>query len=180
MRPKPIYVVDIMGDIVSKVNTAVIAELQAFDSMITKVNYEYGTYEEITKVLTLMSQQTDLQYQRYPLWALIMSFPEQHGQQVGIDGLEELNIIIARRSNNTDRTPARYEKNFKPVLYPVYLETLNQIDLDKRFLTQGVSMMPHTKIDYPYYNADDKANAFGDYVDAIQIKIKLKINLKNC
>jgi hypothetical protein len=32
---------------------------------------------------------------------------------------------------------------------------------------------------FPYYNADQDKNIFNSYVDAIQIKIKLKIKLPN-
>ena len=180
MRPKPIYVVDLIGETVTATNAAVIVELQAYDPMITQVNYQYGSYDEICDTLDKMSQQSDLQYKRYPLFAVIMSFPEQKYQTVGYDDLPELNIIIARRSNPTDKTPARYANNFKPVLYPVYLEWLNQLYLSPKFQTEVAHNIPHTKIDYPYYDTDKGENRFNDYVDAIQIKIKLKLLLKKC
>lgn len=180
MRPKPIYVIDIIRDVVTATNTAVIAELQTYNAFIQGINFIPGTEGEINEVLTIMSQQTSLDGKQWPLFALLMSFPENKATSVGIDGTEDLNIIIARRGNNTDKTPARYTNNFKPVLYPIYLEFLNQLYLDKRFDTQIAENIPHTKIDYPYYNADKESNVFNSYVDAIQIKIKLKILLKNC
>lgn len=180
MRPKPIYYVDLIGETVAATNTAVIAELQTYDSFITQINYQYGSYDEICDTLDKMSQDQTKQYSRYPLFAVIMSFPEQKYQAIGMDGLPELNIIIARRSNPTDKTPARYENNFKPVLYPVYLEWLNQLYLSGKFSIELPDNIPHTKIDYPYYDTDKGENRFNDYVDAIQIKIKLKILLKKC
>lgn len=180
MRPKAIYYVDLIGETVAATNTAVIAELQAHDPMIEQVNYQYGSYDEICDTLDKMSQQSDMQYKRYPLFAVIMSFPEQRYQEVGFDGLLELNIIIARRSDGTDKTPARYTNNFKPVLYPVYLEWLNQLYLDGRFNIELPNNIPHIKIDYPYYDTEKGENRFNDFVDAIQIKIKLKVLLKKC
>jgi hypothetical protein len=180
MRPKPIYVVDVIEKTVDATNTAVIDELKNFDPMIEQINYQYGSYDEICSTLDQMSKQSDKQYKRYPLFAVIMSFPEDKGRQVGVDGVEDLNIIIARRSNPTDKTPARYCNNFKPVLYPVYLEWLNQIYLSGKFIVETPENIPHQKIDWPYYDTEKGENRFNDYVDAIQIKIKLKLLLKNC
>jgi len=180
MRPKAVFVVDIIRDIVAATNSAVINELKSHDPIIEQLNFVPGTPLEIEEVLTLMSQNPNAEYKRYPLFALIMSFPEDRGRQVGVDGIEDLTLLIARRSNNEDKTPARYCNNFKPVLYPIYLEFLNQLYLDPRTITETPENIPHQKIDYPYYDAEKGANAFGDYVDAIQIKIKLKLLLKNC
>jgi hypothetical protein len=181
MRPKQIVVIDLIRETVEAANTAVIAELQAYDEYIHKVNFVPGTPGEIEEVLTLMSQQGDpVEYERYPLFALLMSFPENHGLILGQDNTVELNILIARRSNNTDKTPDRYENNFKPVLYPVYLEWLNQLFLSPKFAVETPDNIPHTKIDWPYYNGEKDTNAFGDFVDAIQVKIKLKILINKC
>lgn len=176
-RQKPVYVIDIIRDVVTATNTAVIAELQAYNEFIQAINFVPGTEGEINEVLTIMAGQSSLDGKQWPLFGLIMSFPESKGAIVGIDGVEDLNIIIARRGNNTDKTPARYENNFKPVLYKIYLEFLNQLYLSGKFSISTPDNIPHTKIDFPYYNADKDVNVFNSYVDAIQIKIKLKILL---
>lgn len=180
MRPKAVYVIDLIQQIVADTNTAVIAELQAYNTYIQGINFQAGTEGEINEVLTIKSQQALLDGQQWPLFALLMSFAEDKGKTVGIDGVEDLNIIIARRGNSTDRTPARYTNNFKPVLYPIYLEFLNQLYLSPVFSVSTPDNIPHTKIDFPYYNADKDVNVFNSYVDAIQIKIKLKILLNKC
>jgi len=78
-------------------------------------------------------------------------------------------------------TPDRYNINFYPVLYPIYSELLNQIDLDIRTLTQGKDLIPHTKIDWPYWDAGKETNPFNDRLDVVEIKnMKLKLLLKNC
>lgn len=181
MRSKPIIVVDLIREVVEKTNTAVIAELQAFDLFIFGINYQPGTLKEINETLTQMSEQPSQELKRYPLFALLTGFSEQKGRQIGVDGLEDLEIIIGRRSKNaTDKTPKRYDDNFRPVLYPIYLEFLNQIDLDRRFLTKGVDLIQHSKIDWPYYNGGNDANPFGDWIDVIILKLQVKILLKNC
>lgn len=187
MRPRPIYVVDLIREVVTATNTAVISELQAYNAFIQAINFIPGTDQEINEILTTMSQQSGSDGKQWPLFALLMSFPENKAQSagndkngVGMDGIVDLNILIARRGNNTDKTPARYTNNFKPVLYPIYLEFLNQLYLSPKFQTELPNNIPHVKIDFPYYNADKEANVFNSYVDAIQIKIKLKILLAKC
>lgn len=180
MRPIPIYVIDLIRDVVTATNTAVIAELKAFNAFIQKINFIPGTEGEINEVLTSMSQQGSKDGQQWPLFALLMSFPINKAPKVGIDGIVELNLLIARRGNDTDKTPARYENNFKPVLYKIALEFLNQLYLSPKFDTELPNNIPHIWTDFPYYNADRDVNVFNSYVDAIQIKIKLKIKLANC
>lgn len=180
MRPKAIYVIDLIREVVAATNTAVIAELQAYNSYIQAINFIPGTEGEINEVLTEMSQQPSMDGKQWPLFALLFSFPENKAPKVGIDGEVDLNLLIARRGNNTDKTQARYDNNFKPVLYPIYLEFLNQLFLSPKFQTELPGNIPHVKIDYPYYNADDDKNIFNSYVDAIQIKIKLKILIPVC
>lgn len=178
MRQKAIYVVDLIKQVVTDTNTAVIAELKAYNALIQAINFVPGTEGEINEVLTLMSQQGSTDGKQWPLFALLFSFREQHGQIVGVDNTADLNIIIARRGNNTDKTPARYNNNFRPVLYPIYLEFLNQLYLSPVFITNTPDYIPHEKWDFPYYNAERDTNVFNSYVDAIQVKIKLKINVQ--
>jgi hypothetical protein len=177
MRAKPVYVVDLIKDVVTATNTAVIAELQSAKPFIQAINFIPGTEGEITDVLTLMSQQYTKDGKQWPLFALLMSFPENKAPEVGIDGSVELNIVIAMVSKPEDKTPDRYANNFKPVLYPIYLEFLNQVYLSGKFSVSTPDNIPHVKWDFPYYNSDKQVNVFNSYVDAIQIKIKLKILL---
>lgn len=180
MRPRAIYVIDLIREVVAATNTVVLPELQAYNEFIQGINFIPGTEGEINEVLTTMSQQGAMDGKQWPLFALLFSFPINKAPKVGVDGSVELNLLIARRGNNTDKTPARYTNNFKPVLYPIALEFLNQLYLSPKFDTELPNNIPHTWIDFPYYNADKDVNVFNSYVDAIQIKIKLKILLAKC
>ena len=179
MRPKQVIVWKLIQEVVAKTNTAVIAELKAFDPIIEQVNFQPGTILEINDTLNHMAQ-GDAQYKRYPLFALLFSFNEDKYKTVGFDNEADLRILIARRALKEDKVPERYAKNFEPVLYPVYLEFLNQLYFDPRFETGLPDNIPHSKMDFPYYDTGDNADPLSDCVDAIQIKIKLKILLKNC
>ena len=180
MRQQPMFVHELIGEVVAKTAIAVMPELTAYSQYITDINYQPGTFTEITKILTTMSKQPSKEYRRYPLFALIFSFNEDKGKVIGFDNEADLTLIIARRTEKAIGTLARYEQNFKPVLYPIYLEFLNQLWLDPRFSTNQPELIPHVKTDFPYYDGGNDKNPFNDCVDAIQIKIKLKILLKNC
>jgi hypothetical protein len=175
-----------IGDVVAKANTALLAQLQVDDPTITGINYQYGPLLEITTTLTQMSKNDATSEQKYPLVCLVFPIVENHdGKVVGIDQNTPIRLIIARWSNATDKTADRYAKNFIPILYPIYEELLEQLDNDPRFLFQSADLLTHIKTDYPFYGGEttadlQKANIFNDFVDAIELKINLKINTSNC
>lgn len=182
MTPKPIYIVDIFGDIVTKVQTVLLSKLQAADPTLVGINYLYDAPKVMMNTLIQMTPTAGAS--KYPLVGLFLPVKERHGSQIGIDDIPLLRIIIGRYSNPTDKTPQRYANNFKPFLYPIYNEFIHQIDCDNRFLTQGAQMIQHDKTDWPYWGGDsppEAANPFGDWLDIIEISnLQVKLNLKNC
>lgn len=175
--PRPIVVVDIIGDIVNNVNTAILPKLQIADPTIVGLNYQYGPPLEINATLTQMSGTG--QNNKYPLVALYQPFDEKKSL-TGFDGSDPLRIIIARWSNATDKAADRYRKNFKPILYPIYAEFMYQLGNDKRIQSLGWEKIKHTKRDWPYWD-DTGKNPLIDYVDIIEISnLELNFILKNC
>lgn len=182
MTPKPVYVVDEVGTVVAAVNTLLLPMLQAYDPNIAGINYLYDAPKALQNTIVEMTQSGN--GLKYPMVALVLPVRERHGAQVGIDSLDPLRILIGRWSNPTDKTKTRYDNNFKPVLYPIYLELLHQFDVSRKFLTQGATMIQHVKTDWPYWGGDsppEGANPFNDWLDIIEITdLQLKLNLKNC
>lgn len=178
--------VKIMGEIVGKVNTKLMPSLSTLtidgvNRGIVNVNYLYGPFEEIVKQLTQWTASDTYEPKKYPLVAVIQPFNEVSGAEIGIAAVDDLEIIIATGTIAEAYTPTRYDVNFYPVLYPIYDELRNQIDLDPRTLTKGVDLIPHTKIDWPYWDAGKGTNPFNDRLDVVEIKnMKLKVRLKNC
>lgn len=178
--------VAIMGDIVGKVNAKLMPALSTLtlnsvNRGIENVNYMYGPFKEIVTRLTQWTASDTYEPKKYPLVALVQPFSGNNSSQPGVASVDDLNIIIAMLTTADAYTPDRYGINFYPVLYPVYNELLNQIDLDKRIMTQGKDLIPHTKIDWPYWDAGQNTNPFNDMVDVVEIKsMKLKLLLKNC
>lgn len=139
--------------------------------------YEYGHRREIARLL--MEKENDLvrKYQKYPLVALRMDFPEVQnpGQLVEYD----LNIAFLAFTQENYSTAQRYANIFKPLLYPlvgVFFEKLVESGL---FVWGDTTQKPpHTKIDRPYYGIealeDNEANIFNDPLDGIEL-INLRI-----
>lgn len=175
---EPLYIVDVIGDIVAKVQTEKLAQLQAYDPNIQGVHYEYGPGKEILE--TLKQKETPaFRMKKYPLVALLMDFPENRNPQTGIYAATELTIIICYHTIPAYKTAERYEKSFKPVLYPIYMSFIDNLK------TSAISMIknaeiPHEKIDRPYYGRDNK-NVGNDFLDAIEISgLKLNLYDPNC
>jgi len=182
MTAKPVFVTDIFGEIVAKVNAKLLPALQEYDTTIVGINYQYGEYKEVFGTLVQQGKEAG-GAKKYPLVWLWMPITLDVGGTIGVAEVSPLRIIIARWGNNTDKTAERYTNNFKPVLYPIYLELLNQLSLDPRIISDAKGI-PHRHIDWPYWGGDspsEEANPFSDYVDAIELKdVKLNLLLKNC
>lgn len=181
-------VVQILGDIVAKVNTVLMPKLSLVtigeppvNRGIENVNYLYGPPKEIIKTLTAWTASDTYGPKKYPLVAVFQPFNEGKGQQVGVNGVDNLRIIIAMGTVADALTPARYTNNFYPILYPIYEELLRQINFDTRIITQSESLIQHTKVDWPYWDDGNDKNPFNDRLDVIELKnMKLNFKQKTC
>jgi hypothetical protein len=183
----PIYVYEIIEDLVSKVSTKLMPTLQAFDSLITGVHFDHGHPSEIIETLQQKDKSgTNLVFDKYPLVALFHDYPERFNQEVGIRGSVTLHMIIARSTEPTYKSSDRYDNNFKPVLYPIYGELMKQIIKSPYFMgAQSVNQLSHTKIDRLYWGREglykNEGNVFNDFIDCIEIRdLELKLNINNC
>jgi len=192
----PVYIVDIIGDVVNNVrdeilqtiitneNAALAPDEQSF---INTINYQYGHKLELLETLKQMDQDASGQnkFLKYPLVYLVQDFVEDRGKQPGIYAETSLNILIMHQTEPTHKITDRYNKVFKPVLYPIYYSLINQIN-QSRFVNQGnEDLIPHTKIDRAFYGkkglGGNEKNALNDFVDAIEIvNLDLKINYQPC
>lgn len=178
MTPNPIFIVDVIGDIVAATNAVVLAQLQVADPTIVGLNYQFGPPLEIYQTLAQMSAAN--QASKYPLVALYQPFGESKGGPTGIDSKTPLRIIIARWSDPNDKSTARYDKNFRPILYPVYAEFLYQLSVSNAIATTTWEKIVHKKQDWPYWDNDGK-NPLVDFVDIIEISnLELNFRYKNC
>lgn len=182
---KPLVFVDIFREIVKKVSTNLTVDLQAIDQNITGVHYDHGHPLEVIETLTQKDSSNVHRFNKYPLVALFQDFSEKNSSNPsqGIEPVFHVAIINATRPDY--KASERYTKNFKPILYPIYDELLNQINKSTVFFTTGKSSISHIKTDRLYWGREGlwgkEGNIFNDWVDAIEIKdLKLKTYLNNC
>lgn len=143
--------------------------------------YMYGHRLEIANRLLEQDQDKVYKYKKYPLVALRMDIPEDNAE-----GTVEfkLNVALIMSTEQTWYAPERYEKVFKPILYPMYESFLKQLKKSGKFMWEGDQQRPeHTKLDRPYWGTSasegNTANLFNDPLDAIElIDLKLRQNLK--
>jgi hypothetical protein len=134
--------------------------------------YLYGHPIEINKILVTKDKDKVRMYQKYPLIALRMDTEEEFTTE----GLVKFNLNIAIISY-TDRAitaDKRYDTVFRPVLYPIYEQFMEQLGNSGLFSWSGsLSRPPHTKVDRPYWGTigeqGNEANKFDDPLDAIEI-----------
>jgi hypothetical protein len=184
-----IIIKDLIKDVVDSVSTDLTPILQEYDSTITGVHYMAGHPLEITQRLTERGNDNVLKYSKYPLVGLLMDIPEQHGVAIGYFNVR-LNLIIARSTGSELIVDQRYEKNFIPVLYPIYEALMNKLvtfsyGKYKPFNNSSVQQLRHDKFDRVFWGKEsfmsNTSNYFKDYIDAIEIRnLELSVNLKNC
>ena len=181
----PIFVDELIADAVTKTSTTLLTQLQAVNPDIKGVYLKHGHPLEIINELQAMSKATDKKGQRYPLIALFRDFPEERGVDALVYSVPTLNIFIIAPTNPNYFTDDRKAKNFKPILYPILIEFLNQLRISGKFQGGSKGFYTYTQIDHYFWGRESiygaKANIFEDWIDCIELKnFKLPIELNAC
>lgn len=183
---RPVYIVDIFQEIVQKVSIKMLPQLQVLDPDITGVHYLYGNYTEIQRRLIDQSKSNTEQYSRYPLIALIEDFAIDKGKKLlGFYGEVNLQFMILYHTNPDAYSEKRMTDVFKPILYPIYYEFLNQIVKSRKFNLYSDKSIDHKDIKRPKFGREGEYGNDGyiltDILDGIEIKnLLLKTHLKIC
>ncbi len=175
-----IQLTEIFGDIVDNVSAKV--EFPT-DSKINQVYYIYGNPLEVAD--RLMNDFKNLKYDKYPMVILFTDITSTRGE-IGYDSTAQVRVAIVNLTEQNYRAPKRMEVNFNPILFPIYEALLSEIDnytvgLWKPFDT-GYDGVEHTVIPRLFWGSaeTDQKNPFNDRLDAIEIKMNLKIYERNC
>lgn len=167
MNPAPpLYIVDIIGEVVAATDAALYATLNKH------ILYEYGRSIQILRQLQLLNQSITQKDGKYPLFALFQPFPEDSGGGYYAT-VKFPKISIAVLTQNTDPVEQRYDKTFKPVLYPIYQEFLRQLCKNKNIVASDPGAIIHKHWDVPGSDQSTeqvKGANFNDIVDAIIIQ----------
>lgn len=167
----PVYIVEEIGTVVQKVNTALTAA-----SFGKTVYYMYGHAKEIVKRLQELSNSITQKGKKFPLIILFTDVPIERNV-TGFYGSARLRMLVANITDPNYISEKRTEVNFKPILHPIKEELIKQISLHTRFTAEAE--LEFTETDMYYYGSqiNDK-NIFNDYIDAIELK-NIKVNIKN-
>lgn len=195
MTTKPVYIADVIGQVVDQVITEALGTVKANDlavngqSLIQTINYQYGHFRELIQTLAQWDADPNgLRSQKYPLIYLVQDFREQRGKSAGVYADVSLNIIICHQTEGDYKVSERMAKVFKPVLYPIYYSLLNQLSRHPMIFQGESDMIPHDKWDRSFWGTTKLVGSGGtdrsqlaDYVDAIDLQnLQLKISFQPC
>lgn len=171
MREQPVIIVDILKEVVDRVNTR----------RISPVKYMYGPWKEIEANLVEIAGAYEIiggnSTGAYPLIAVVQDFPEVREGGGGYYADVTLPyVLMLTLTDNTIKAPQRYSQTFKPVLYPMYKQFLEALAWHPSIIGGDPGMFSHTKYDRLYYGRETLGTAVSDYVDAIELNnLKLTV-----
>lgn len=169
-------VVEYIGGIVNRVSLDLTEDLKKIDDMISGVHYLHGHPTEIISLLMQKDKSPSEQFNKYPLVCLFQDFPETWTSESLME--VTLNIVICSSTTQDLTAPQRYDRNFIPILYPIFDRFLKR-------LVQGANTVGYDpvfrKFDRLYWGKaglyGNTGNIFNDRLDAIElVNLKLKLN----
>lgn len=166
MKTDPVYIVDVMKQVVEATDT------KLFPTMQHHIHYEPGRSIQILQKLQQLNSSVTLKGKKYPLFALFLDIEENFGANGYYCDAKFPKISIATLTDKEDDVMTRYQKNFKPILYPVFFEFLRQLARHKNVVGNDPGAFIFKKWDRPNtLPAADKtlSSTFNDYLDSIDI-----------
>jgi hypothetical protein len=165
--------------IITEVGSGIVAAVAA--KLDTPVNYLYGYVKELNETLVQYNGSRNLFDKKFPLIWLAQPFTITAGKIIQYYGeIDELRLFIITGSTKNWKASERMEKNYKPILYAIFYELINQMALAKAFI--GYQAKMSYKVTDRYYWGEDQQNVLNDVVDIMEVKffnIKIQNNL-NC
>jgi hypothetical protein len=163
MLDSPIIIVDIIKDVVQA------TDAKLYPVLGKHLDYQPGRSTQIQTELQKMTQAAVATNRagKYPLIALFQDIPEQRGSSGYYSTVTIPKISIAVLTIQTDPVLIRYDKNFRPILYPIYEEFLRQLCRHKNIVASDPNAIPHIKYDRP--GSQPAGQNLNEYLDAIEI-----------
>lgn len=178
----PVYIVDIMRDVVSAVSVNLLTQLQIAEPLTKAVHYDYGHYTDIRE--RLVAKGKSAPDEKYPRVILFEDHRIKHGQE-GLTGIADMKLIIVHPSKNTVTRQWREDNVFRPILYPIYFEFLKQLKASGKFQIYDVTKIQHDQINRPHWGDPglykNEGYLLNDILDGIEIaNLQLITYLDNC
>lgn len=177
----PVYIVDLIGEVVAATNTALRADSTsrlAINNL--NINYVYGGKNHVWKALQdtgTNPKALENGVTKYPFFGLNLPIGTGRGQRAGDYPVAIIpSIFIATISNNTSLPSYKYANNIKPVLFPIYLIFLQKLSQHPNVVIQGgADGVEHEVWEYPADVAGpvvikQNEQAFPESVDVLVIQ----------
>lgn len=174
--------VDIMDEIVRRVNAAVIDQIKAECKGIYGINYMHGHWKEVSGRLVDMGKNPKTAKNKFPLVVLLEDFPFDYTTKNPTGTVQVLICAVTNKNYNSDE---RQAKIFNPILDPIYWELLNQMAKSGYFAQTYYLKFPHKKWDRKAFGKEDpygnSANIPLEYLDVVQMQnLQLILNRNVC
>lgn len=144
------------------------------------LNYQFGYIEELNETLAQYNTNPNFSGLKFPLVWLPNSFTIVHKSNAGNFGtVEGLALFIINSSTINWKAKDRRENNFKPIIWPIRREIINQVNLHSAVVSSFDREYRYTDF---YYFGEDGKSVLNDVVDCTRltdIEFYLQNNL-NC
>lgn len=170
MNNPPYIVVDEMAIVVAAVKAAL---------ALPELNYQYGYITELKQTLKQYSETNEFKVKKFPLiWVRQPFRIVRTPQRPHVYGdIENLAVFIINETDVNWKAEERMANNFKPVIYPIYRELINQINLHPAFHFDGY-ILPLEEIDRYWWGEETDDAVLDDIVDCMQLE-NLGLSLNN-
>lgn len=144
------------------------------------VYFMHGHPKEIVAVLQSYTNSPLMKSQKYPLVALFRDIREEVIQQANGLGIRfKCRAVICTLTNPNLRADDREQRNFKPILIPIFEELLRQFSLSPLFGMPTIEEMKVIKWDRYFWGSQMvDQNILNDYIDAVEIE-SISLNQNN-
>lgn len=144
------------------------------------VNYQYGYISELNQTLIQQGRDESKYLIKFPCIYIAQPFvinvpgsDETLGTYYG--NVEKLRIFIMTSTNSERKAATRMSEVFKPILYPIKDELLNQIFRHNSFISDKIPA--HKQIDW-YWWGNEQQTYLSDKVDCIELS-NIEFKIKN-
>jgi hypothetical protein len=202
---QPVYIDDIIGEVVTSTANAIVNPtstvlqqktlLQTIQTneatalgktFIQQIRYSKSSFDELIETLSQLDKSGVERYNKYPLIHLVQDMTIERGQDPGLYGTANLNIIFIHQTVKEYKIDDRDEKVFKPVLWPIYYMFMEQLKLNKWIMGDfdSTGEFRHRLIKRAFWgnrNLQGSKLILNDFVDALEVQnLSVKINYSNC
>jgi hypothetical protein len=139
------------------------------------LNYQHGYVDELKETLVQYGKTEKFSKKKYPLVWLVEPFTVERGDIGWYGTTKDLRIFIIAPTDKDYKAQQRIDTVFKPVLYPIYRELLEQFALTVIFKQVIVDTLPHN-VTNRYFWGEEQQKIIGDIFDCMELSnIRIKI-----